>query len=501
MRRSRSFRRSSFVVTLSGLIGAVVGVESAAHAQTGTFLDRQAATDLRVATFNVFNDSILTSRRGQFARIANAVRPELWAFQEFYETGTNSILTLLNDAQPAAPGRSWNVYRFGEHVIASQYALTLTAANTSPGGYRAIAMAKIDLPDAHFATDLYLMNAHYRCCGGNDVSRQMQSDALVNWMRDARTPGGNITLDPGTAMMVLGDLNLVDGHQPLTTLLDGDIVDAARYGPAAAPDWDGSTNAVADAYQNAVAGGPQWTWRSDGSGFDPGRLDFVTYTDSVLTLRNNFALNTVAMTAADRAATGVMSYDTTLNQASGSYDHLPVVTDFAGPLPGDLDGDLDRDADDIDLLQSTTPGVTAAGNWRADVLRNGNIVTAAEVAGSDLDALVRTLLATQYGDATLDRRVDFDDLLSLAQHYGSAESDLGWADGDFNGDDGVDFDDLLVLARFYGFGTTSAVEAARPLIGPIADDWALARSLVPEPAGICALSPAVATFCRRRRVR
>lgn len=90
------------------------------------------------------------------------------------------------------------------------------------------------------------------------------------------------------------------------------------------------------------------------------------------------------------------------------------------------------------------------------------------------------------GDATLDGRVDFDDLLSLAQQFGSTTRRY-WADGDFNGDGRVGFDDLLGLAQNY----------ESPAL--LESDWALARSLVPEPA-LLSLLGATACLVVRRRV-
>ena len=52
------------------------------------------------------------------------------------------------------------------------------------------------------------------------------------------------------------------------------------------------------------------------------------------------------------------------------------------------------------------------------------------------------------GDANGDGKVDFSDLLILAQHYGDTNAIL--ADGDFNGDGTVNFADLLILAQNYG---------------------------------------------------
>ena len=52
------------------------------------------------------------------------------------------------------------------------------------------------------------------------------------------------------------------------------------------------------------------------------------------------------------------------------------------------------------------------------------------------------------GDADLDGRVDFNDVVVVARHYGMKGAT--WSDGDFNGDGSVRFDDLVILARNYG---------------------------------------------------
>lgn len=174
------------------------------------------------------------------------------------------------------------------------------------------------------------MNAHYRCCGDttNDPLRQRDSDAIVSWLRDARTPGGSVDLPYATPMIVLGDLNIVGGQQPLLTLATGDIQDNARYGVDSSPDWDGSDNTILDATHNAVAGAETYTWRNDTSQFAPGRLDYMVYTDSVLAPSKGFVLNTAAMTETDLAATGLQPFDSVYDGTIGFYDHLPVVMDF-----------------------------------------------------------------------------------------------------------------------------------------------------------------------------
>ena len=104
----------------------------------------------------------------------------------------------------------------------------------------------------------------------------------------------------------------------------------------------------------------------------------------------------------------------------------------------------------------------------------------------DVDYLVKTMLATEYGDANLDGKVDLNDLSILA---GSWDSGGVWANGDFNGDGVVDLNDLSILAGGWGFGTA----------GVMAWDDALAATGVPEPATLGLLAVGAAALIRRRR--
>lgn len=64
------------------------------------------------------------------------------------------------------------------------------------------------------------------------------------------------------------------------------------------------------------------------------------------------------------------------------------------------------------------------------------------------------------GDANLDGQVDFSDLLTLAQHYGTAGAT--WEQGDCNADGTVGFDDLLILAQHYGATVDAAAASPVP---------------------------------------
>jgi hypothetical protein len=118
-------------------------------------------------------------------------------------------------------------------------------------------------------------------------------------------------------------------------------------------------------------------------------------------------------------------------------------------------------------------------------------------AGQPIDSTALLLLQTLAGDTNLDRTVNFDDLLRMAQNYGA--SGRTWFDGDADYNGTVDFDDLLVLAQNYG-GSVSVQETAllTEMSATLASDWALAVSLAPEPT-TAALLLAPAALARRRR--
>jgi len=78
--------------------------------------------------------------------------------------------------------------------------------------------------------------------------------------------------------------------------------------------------------------------------------------------------------------------------------------------------------------------------------------------GQTVDATTVLVKYTLIGDANLDGRVDFDDLVRLAQHYNM--TGRTWADGDFTGDGKVDFNDLVKLAQNYNASVPGTAPAS-----------------------------------------
>lgn len=120
-----------------------------------------------------------------------------------------------------------------------------------------------------------------------------------------------------------------------------------------------------------------------------------------------------------------------------------VLVLSAGPVlatgigPGGFNGDGAIDAADVNILF----GAIAAGSADPQFDLTGD----STVDHADADYLIRNVLGTEYGDATLDRKIDAADLSLLASNWLSGTA--GWGEGNFTADDVVDAADLSLLAR------------------------------------------------------
>ncbi len=124
----------------------------------------------------------------------------------------------------------------------------------------------------------------------------------------------------------------------------------------------------------------------------------------------------------------------------------------------------------------------------------------ATFGGQPTDSTSVLILYTLSGDANVDKSVTFDDLLKLAQNYGPTTG-RDWTDGDSTGDGIVNFDDLLALAQNYGSTVSLTQTQTLTEVGgaSFAGEFALARSLVPEPTSLAAAGAAIGLLSRRRR--
>lgn len=278
-------------------------------------LRRQEASHLRVLTYNVLHDGLFdVERTPAFKRILRAVQPDIIGFQEIYNhTAEQTVAQVKAIFSPMGP-QQWHGSKVAPDIIAiSSYPIIATYPIEGNGAFL------LDLRPKHDA-HLLLIVAHPPCCEHN-LERQREIDAIMAFIRDAKAPGDVLELKPNTPILIIGDLNLVGYAQQLKTMLSGEIVNVTPFGPAFKPDWDGSN--FTDLMPRHTDLPMTYTWRDDNIDFNPGRLDFMIYSDSVLRLGNHFVLFTPAMTADSLAAHGLEPQD-----VPTASDHLPVVSDF-----------------------------------------------------------------------------------------------------------------------------------------------------------------------------
>ena len=67
-----------------------------------------------------------------------------------------------------------------------------------------------------------------------------------------------------------------------------------------------------------------YTWRSDGSSYPPGRIDYILFSDSVMHTEKSFTIQTEVMPTDRLQLYGFSQYET-----SSASDHFPVIADFS----------------------------------------------------------------------------------------------------------------------------------------------------------------------------
>ena len=283
-------------------------------------------TGTRLVTYNTLNTGILEpDRQPKFQRIIQALDPDIIALQEHSEW--NEIGDIISSWFPED---TWyQGYTFRDLVVLSKYPI-INQANLISSERTMCALLQTDDPINPY---LLILNSHFSCCD-NDDDRQEQVDELVQVLREWRlNDNGPFDLPEGTPMFHVGDFNFVGYREQIETVTAGNIQDEGNYGSDFPLDWDGT--AITDLFSRQTHKRMAYTWRSDGSSFNPGKLDYVLYTDSNLSILNHFVLNTLAMPDSVLNEWELEAEDT--NEAS---DHLPRIVDFMVTDLG-ISGELD----------------------------------------------------------------------------------------------------------------------------------------------------------------
>ena len=303
-------------------------------------LARPGLPVVRTCAYNVLGNGLVNgNRQPRFERIVQAIDADVYLFSECGNTSATQVKGLLDDWLPTGTAEGWHTHKDGDLVTAALWPLETWSEVTKQ------APVLVDVPAA-LGGPMLFVNSHLSCCA-NDAGRQDQVDEMMAWIRDETAPGGAVA--QGTPIVYAGDLNLVGYAQQLETLLSGDIVQTDVYGVGAPPDWDGT--AWADALPRQTHDPFTYTWRDDGDGnYPPGRLDFLLYSDAVLSLEHGFVLRSEALPADVLAATGMLADDTGV-----ASDHFPVVCDLMATAVASVDSDGDGLDDAEELALGTDP--------------------------------------------------------------------------------------------------------------------------------------------------
>ena len=296
-----------------GGISFVIG-EDLVLGPEGISLDKLSYNDIRLISYNTWNEGILDpDRELHFKRILQAIDPDIIALQEHgeWEYIDDIIQSWFPDEQWYA---SWT-YR--DLVVLSRFSIIHDAYMDSE---RTMAVL-LDTED-ELGNNLLIFNSHLSCCDNNE-SRQQQVDAFAGEWREWVISGtGPFEIDYATPFIHVGDFNYVGYKKQVETIRIGDIEDEEQYGPDFFPDWD--STAIIDLFSRHTHKRMGYTWRKDESSFNPGKLDYVFYSDATIDTAKHYILNTLAMDDMTLDYYGLQWNDT--QEAS---DHLPIVFDMS----------------------------------------------------------------------------------------------------------------------------------------------------------------------------
>ncbi len=259
-------------------------------AKSNSFLERHEseASSLRILSWNVWRGSILSPdgiRHESFKRILKAVRPDVICLQEVGGPKVETELrSLVVTSLPLEDDQKWHLHYApnSDNVVMSRYPLqhcshehVIHLPVVSPDFHLGFIGCMIEVPEAGSLQDVYLVAAHFLSAGQSGMgARQRHADAIVRHLRTLRQSEKASVLPTATPTVILGDFNVYalepkDAAHHLTTLLTGNVVNEAEFGPDFDLDWDGSFMVEVKPRHNADS--KEWyTWRSDQEPFAPG---------------------------------------------------------------------------------------------------------------------------------------------------------------------------------------------------------------------------------------
>jgi len=273
-------------------------------------------------------------------------------------------------------------------VVADQYAPGGT------GGIRGFMTAELDLPAASYCGNLVVGTCHLKSGGAaSDFTDRLNASKNITYVIDYWFNGAGTGMpDPN---------NKISDFPPATRILGADTPfiwsgdwnedeqTNGRKGPA---EWMTQANTLAGTdgtdrdRSDSTYDTSTNVFSSDRSTQGSGKLDYIAWQDSVVTLRRSFIFNSSPLNAAQMPPelNGFGSVFSGPNTASGTAsDHRPVIADFifrrvgvnactetpdCGPTVGDLNSDGVVNLTDLSQLLSNfgQPGTLTQGDISGD---------------------------------------------------------------------------------------------------------------------------------------
>ncbi|MDD3557502.1 MAG: endonuclease/exonuclease/phosphatase family protein [Melioribacteraceae bacterium] len=310
-------------------------------------LQKNSNTDFRLLTYNVLFDYMFhPDVEDEHRRILNAIKPDIIAFQEIFNHWSFQIKDKIEDFLPSGENEQWYCARIedldtndvfkSDLALVSRYPiLDIFAIPGHDPSSKENSAFLIDLPNNE--EHLLIFNIHPPA-GDQIEERTGDLDRIMAFLKDAKSPGGDITISQNSPFIITGDFNLVRYAYQRDIVLLGDIQDNITFGEDFDPDWDGTPFADAKPYATNTPFVFTWTW--DAERFAPGRLDYVVYSDYTLNLENSFTLFTRAL-----PSDTLEFYNLEKEDVNTVSDHLPVVADFS------INSSVDVDFQEIEIIK------------------------------------------------------------------------------------------------------------------------------------------------------
>jgi len=275
-------------------------------------LKKIKASDLRIVAYNVLRDNLFKpNTQASFNRIFNALKPDIIGFCEIYDQTSQQTADIINTYLPTSGSSKW--YNSGVNpdiIVISKYPVINTARIDGNGAF----LIDVD------GKEIVFIVVHFPCCD-NETARQAELDNLMAFVRNIRFGTSIFRTAQNTPIIIAGDTNLVGLSEQQNTLLNGDIKNNNTYGADFYPDWDDTP--LEDVKPLTTRHPSTFTWYNPNGSYSAGRLDYITYTGSVIKVINNYSLFTPTLTNQELIDNGLEAEDVII-----ASDHLPIVADF-----------------------------------------------------------------------------------------------------------------------------------------------------------------------------